>query len=213
MSDDKDTARLRALVERPERCQFWGSNYVITPRLIARKFGAGKKLLCVTPLATRPNYFVVRVDSRIGYPGDPWPTGSQVSFIEDVMCAAEEEYGCHGDEEEVDEDGDETRDFPVVDWGIGCSWSEPFPAREWKPAPPLVLWFQRDASFNRTGKASGRCPTRWHLPSKADSGLALCRSRGPRRIIIADKHGEALPPKSARCSMCSRAAWRVWRIP
>ena len=212
MTDDRETARLRALIELPERCTFWGDKYVITPRLIARKFGDGKHLLCVTPMATRPNYFVVRVDSTMEYPGDPWPDDSQVSFIEDVMCAAEEEYGYHGDEEERDGDGNETRDFPVTDWGIGCAWGEPFPVSEWKPAPPLVLWHRRDASLNRTGKASGRGPTRWHLPSKEDAGRALCRSRGPRRIILDDEHGEALPPKSTRCVMCSRAAWRVWRI-
>jgi len=198
VTDDRETARLRALVERPVRCTFWGSSYVITPRLIAERFGDGKCLLCVEPMATRPNYFVVRVDSMLRYPGDPWPDNSQVSFIERVMCAAEEEYGYHGDEDERDSDGNETRDFPVTNWGIGCAWGTPFPVAEWKPAPPLVLWHRRDAS-------SGR----WHLPSQGDTSRELRRPSGSRL----NKHGEALPPESTRCVMCSRAAWRVWRIP
>lgn len=214
---DKETAKLRALIERPERCQFWGSNYVITPRLIAERFGDGKMLVCITPIMTRPDYFVARVDSSTKSVLDRCidcrarsPFGRE-TLLDAIADAQEEEYGYYDNE---DEDGNrEDRGFPWVDWSDGCSWGRPFPVSEWKPAPPLVLWFQRDASFNRTGKASGRGPTRWHLPSKDDAALALCRSRGARRILIDDEHGEALPPKSSRCSMCQRAAWRVWRIP
>lgn len=218
MSDDKETAKLRALIERPERCQFWGRDYVITPRLVAAKIGDGKQLVCVTPLFTRPNYIVARVDSAMKHVLDVYaptrgPFGGERSYLDAIMDAAEEEYGYHGDEEYQDEHGNETRESPVADWGGGCTWGKPFPIEKWRPAPPLVLWFRRDASFNRTGKASGRGPTRWHLPSKADAGLALCRSRGSRRIIIDDERGEAFPPKSARCSVCSRASWQVWRIP
>ncbi len=45
MSDDKPTARLRWLIERPENVTFWGTKYTITPRLIAHKFGDGKQLV------------------------------------------------------------------------------------------------------------------------------------------------------------------------
>jgi hypothetical protein len=137
MSDDRATKRLRALIERAERCTFWGRPYTITPRLIARVFGDGLHLLCITPLATRPNYFVVRVDSSTIDPGDPFPESSEVSLLEDIMCAAEEEYGTFGDDEERDEDGWESRPFPVTDWGIGCTWGKPFPVAEWKPTPRL----------------------------------------------------------------------------
>lgn len=128
MSDDRATKKLRALVERPERCEFWGDKYVITPRLIARRFGDGGRLQCIQPLATRPNYFVVRVPSD-GY--------DEVSMLDEIIAAAEEEYGYHGDEDYRGEDDDESRGFPVVDWGVGCTWGRPFPIEAWKPSPRL----------------------------------------------------------------------------
>lgn len=127
-----ETRELRQLIERPESCIFWGEPYTITPRLIARIFGDGGRLLCVTPMATRPNYFVVKVDSTPHDPRDPLP-GSEVSLLDEIMCAAEEEYGTFGDEEERDVNGDESRPFPVTDWGVGVSWSKPFPVEEWTP--------------------------------------------------------------------------------
>lgn len=141
----RETARVRRMIERPERCRFWGQDYTIVPRLIARVFGDGKHLLCVTPLATRPNYFVVRVDSMMKDPRDPFPPrtsdpdgGYATSLLDDIMSAAEEEYGYFGDEEYRGKDGEESRPFPVTDWGIGICWGEPFHPREWNPAPPFA---------------------------------------------------------------------------
>jgi hypothetical protein len=218
MTNDRATAQLRALIERPERSQLWGVDYVITPRLIAAEIGDGKQLVCVTPLFSRPNYVVARVDSTMKHVLDEYdptrgPFGGARSYLDAIMEAAEEEYGYHGDEEYRDENGDETRGFPVVDWGGGCTWGKPFPIEKWQPSPPLVRWYQRDASWSCSGKASGHRPTRWHLPSKDDAALALCRLRGPRRIVLDNKHADALPSKNMRCAMCSRASWRTWRIP
>lgn len=148
---DKETRRLRGIIERPERCQFWGQWYVITPRLISRVFGDGANLLCVTPLATRPNYFAVRIDSSVKDPRDQFPANGQWSLLEDIMLAAEDEYGRFG----IDEDGetikdDDDRGFPVVDWGIGCSWGKPFPVAEWKPSPRRRRLRARRARTSRT---------------------------------------------------------------
>jgi hypothetical protein len=132
MTDDRDTKRLRALIERPEKCEFWGDTYTRTPRLIAKAFGDGAQLMCVTPLATRPDYFVVRVDSAIVDVRDPM-TGRTVPMIDEIICAAEEEYGYFGDER--DENGDERRPFPVTDWGVGVCWGKPFPIADWKATP------------------------------------------------------------------------------
>lgn len=143
MSDDAATARLRSLIERPEKCIFWGGTYTRTPRLIARVFGDGKLLICITPLVTRPNYFVVRIDSKTKNVQEPAPLDSElvarggcdVSLLEEIMLAAEEEYGRFGDEEECDQQGDDLRGFPVVDWGFGCTWGKPFPTSKWRPTP------------------------------------------------------------------------------
>jgi len=144
MIDDKATRRLRSLIERPEKCQFWGQLYTVTPRLISRVFGGGARLLCVTPLATRPNYFVVRVDSNTKDPRDPFPACTHGSdwrrcqcqgLIDEIIEAAEEEYGYFGDEDERDASGDDPRPFPVTDWGIGVCWGKSFPSSEWVPTP------------------------------------------------------------------------------
>jgi hypothetical protein len=130
----RETRKLRRLIERPERCTFWGQPYTITPRLIAEVFGDGAHLICITPLATRPNYFVARVDSATSDVRDPSPDSSD-NLLDDIICAAQEEYGYFGDSDYTDEHGDETRPFPVTDWGIGVSWSESFSIADWRPAP------------------------------------------------------------------------------
>lgn len=130
MGDDRETKRLRLLVERAERCTFWGEPYIVTPRLIAHKFGDA--LIAVSPMASRPDYFVARVplgcDVR-----DPLGPHSH-SLIEEIMCAAEDEYGCYSDEELTDDE----RTFPIVDWGIGVSWGKAIAVSEWEPSPPLT---------------------------------------------------------------------------
>lgn len=112
--------RLRAMIEKPHKCVFWGANYTITPRLLDKVFGDGKQLCCITPLATRPNYFVVRVDSGAEF--------DVHDILDDIADAAEEEYG-HYDSESDDE---YDRTFPVVDWGMGACWGERFTPEEWK---------------------------------------------------------------------------------
>jgi len=107
-----ETDVLRALVEQPESITFWGEEYTITPRLIAEVFGDGDTLIGITPLATRPNYFLVRVDSGDGF--------NVRDILDDVIASAEEEYGFFR------EDCEEDQFFPVVDWGIGVSWGERF---------------------------------------------------------------------------------------
>ena len=124
----EETRHLRELVERPERVSFWGKEYTITPRLIAHVFGDGRRLMAITPLATRPNYFVARVDSTVTDPLDPFPASSQEALLDHIMEAAEEEYGNirHADE-------DERGSFPTaVDWGIGCTWGTPVPIAAWR---------------------------------------------------------------------------------
>jgi hypothetical protein len=108
------TEELRALVEVPETVEFWGQKHTVTPRFIAKIFGDGKMLLIVQPMNTRPNHFVVRVDSSSAL--------DVFDIIDDIMDAAEDEYGYYDDEELSDDE----KVFPVVDWTVGCSWSERF---------------------------------------------------------------------------------------
>jgi hypothetical protein len=109
------TKELRALVEVAETVEFWGQKHTITPRFIEKIFGDGKQLLIVQPMNTRPNYFVVRVDSS--------PELDVFDILDDIVDSAEDEYGYYDDEELTDDE----KVFPIVDWTVGCSWSERFP--------------------------------------------------------------------------------------
>lgn len=56
--------QLRAIVERRHKTHFWGCDYFIKPRLVEAVFGDGKQLMFFASLDHRPNYYVVRVDSK-----------------------------------------------------------------------------------------------------------------------------------------------------
>lgn len=148
---DRDTEYLRSLIERPETSTFWGQEYTITPRLISEVFGDGTMLIGITPLATRPNYFIVRVDS-----GEDFDVRD---VLDDVITAAEEEYGYY------QEDCEEDQYFPVVDFGIGCSWSDRFTVAD-----------LREDVARAEEKASTRCSTLLEIR------MARSRLRSPRKF-------------------------------
>lgn len=127
----------RARVERRYRTSFWGQHYFITPRLCSTIFGDGKQWVFIQPLNTRPNYYVVRVDSLldldVGLPG-PAPDIRDLLEIEGgILDAIEEDYGAHDDDwEDPDQpsEDDKIRPFPALDDSVGVSWGE------YRPAPP-----------------------------------------------------------------------------
>ena len=108
-----DEHELRSLVERPRKGYLWGQQYDISPRVIGQVFGDGRSLITIWPLTTRPNYFVVRVDS-----GESFEIRD---VLNDIYAAAEEEYGYY---DQLDEDEQHGGAWPIVDWGYGTCWSE-----------------------------------------------------------------------------------------
>jgi hypothetical protein len=57
------TEKLRSLIEVEREVTFWEQKYRITPLLVDAVLGDGKKLVGLQPLDTRPDYYVIRVDS------------------------------------------------------------------------------------------------------------------------------------------------------
>jgi hypothetical protein len=49
---------------KTHKVHFWGSDYTVTPAVVEAHHGDGKLLMWFAPLNTRPNYYLVRVDSR-----------------------------------------------------------------------------------------------------------------------------------------------------
>lgn len=117
-----DEVELRELVERPCKGHLWGQEHDIFPRVIGKVFGDGRCLINVSPLMTRPNYFVVRVDSAEDF--------EVRDILDDVADAAEDEFGRFRRDEEEPEDAEEHREFPICDWDAGTCWSERYTIEE-----------------------------------------------------------------------------------
>lgn len=120
MTED-ERSRWAALIETEERVRFWGHSYTITPKLVSTVWGNGEKWMHLTPLNTRPNYYVLRVDSRLGAEG--WPEFADI--CDDVYNAIEDEFGRVDDDmDEDDSDSEELRDWPAADFSVGSSWGD-----------------------------------------------------------------------------------------
>jgi hypothetical protein len=128
-----NASTLRELIEVEETVHFWGYDYKIIPVFVERVLGDGKRLLALTPLNTRPNYYVIRVDSKQGMQDQ----------INDIIEAIIEEYSeIEREREYLIEDGvkEERADlayypkelgWPVFSGDSGYSWCEmDWPKRE-----------------------------------------------------------------------------------
>ena len=123
------TEQLRAIIEVEQDVTMWGQPHRVTPRLVSEVFGDGRLLLEIIPLATRPNFYVVRVDSSWG-----WNEGGRNNdapirdHLDEIYDAIEDEYGdtvcdCPDLPAEPDPDCHCTRDFPALRLDSGCSWA------------------------------------------------------------------------------------------
>jgi len=66
---------------RRRKTKFWGRHYFITPRLVDWVHGDGLQLIYFTPLNTRPNYYVVRIDSKVSLDNSDEPRCAEQSPI------------------------------------------------------------------------------------------------------------------------------------
>lgn len=97
----------------PHTINFWGDDYEnFTPVLAKKRHSDGLRLMWFTPLNTRPNYYLIRVDSAL-----PINDDDEVrEFVEDrLIPALEDEFGTCDDEEDCEA-------WPMLDLGCGYSW-------------------------------------------------------------------------------------------
>src|SRR3990172_12896107 len=81
---------LKALTRR-RRVSFWGRKHQVTPRLVEQKFGDGLQAIWLQPLATRPNYYIVLIDSKWSTLNtDPNPL---CDHLEGIYEAIESQFG------------------------------------------------------------------------------------------------------------------------
>ena len=99
---------------KKETVKFWGKEHVIEPELIDKKFGDGKQCIYIEPLNTRPDFYIVYIDSKI----DIDDNESVIEYLEcegSVFDHIESEYGM-------------SDCFPSLD--IDCGYS--FGGYEWR---------------------------------------------------------------------------------
>jgi hypothetical protein len=115
-----------AWIEAPHMRSMWGSMYRVTPKFIREALGDGGRLLGLQTLNSRPDYYVIRVDSN-------WQSAH--SFDSKKECIADHmdeiydaiEMACGSADDWMDEDPPTNRNAPEYDWpaldtDCGSSW-------------------------------------------------------------------------------------------
>lgn len=108
------TEWLRKRIERRHKVTFWGVDYFVTPLLVNDVFGDGQALLWIEPLNTRPNYYVVRIDSS-------WVGDTLRDHFSEIYESIEDQYG-FGDSEDDGGIEQQSQPWPAFDDSVGVSW-------------------------------------------------------------------------------------------
>lgn len=102
----------------PHLRDLWGTSYMVTPALVEEVFGDGEKLLILTTIMHRPDYYIVQIDS--GWDLSGYGEGDTVhDHLDEIYDAIEDQFGSADGEDEEGELGD----FPALSSG-GSSWGE-----------------------------------------------------------------------------------------
>lgn len=129
---EKQVETVIKYVTRKRNVEFWGESIEIEPCLIENIQGDGMQLIYLSPIDSRPNYYIIRIDSSIDvhtdYEIEDYPS------IEEMLLQMVEEENENIDDLEEHEDGlyydpeDKTVEgvpykFPMLSWG-GGSWGQ-----------------------------------------------------------------------------------------
>ena len=111
-------------VELPYWTKFWGRRCKVKPKFVRAVLGDGNKLVAITPMQTRPHYYLIRVDSSWGESN--YSDGDTIcDHLDEIYDAIEDEYGYYfdGHSSEYDKSNGEYPGWPVF-WQEGISWYE-----------------------------------------------------------------------------------------
>lgn len=106
-------------IEKPFWTTFWGNRCLCRPKFCPTVLGDGFQLLALTPMDTRPNYYLIRVHSS-------WSTSSYednciADHLDEIYDAIEDYFGPA--EYEGDKGERCTADWPAFEFGSGQCWS------------------------------------------------------------------------------------------
>ena len=115
-----------ARIETPHPRAMWGEPRQVSPRFVRKALGNGDKLVGITPVATRPEYYVIRVDS--GWEVSRYAKGEMLcEHMDEIYAAIEEQFSSAHDWEDEDEPGDPNAaeyGWPALDADCGSTWFE-----------------------------------------------------------------------------------------
>ena len=117
---------LKPLVERPTVMSLWGADHEVTPVLIGERFGDGRRLLRLCPIARRSecDHYVVQVDSSWSlHNHDVEPTLHD--HLDEIYEAIREQCGEWTEDE--DDEGPHEYEWPMLDLSVGCEWRPVYP--------------------------------------------------------------------------------------
>ena len=102
----------------------WGQRHFVTPRLVDWIHGDGKKLIWYEPMATRPDYYIARIDSKVDTDNCGKPPVFCDEVLEDLLSAIEDQYGRAWERWEHDNGRTYERHnlFPALSDDCGSSW-------------------------------------------------------------------------------------------
>lgn len=127
MDDTQKTLakELAKRIEVPESGTFWGQPYTRIPQFVSPFFGDGQQLVCIQPLNTRPDLYVIRVDSIVKLSDDSTCEYSDLhirSLLDEIYDAIEDEYGSSDADE--DDETEESKPWPALNLNAGACWFE-----------------------------------------------------------------------------------------
>jgi hypothetical protein len=118
-------------ITKPTEVSFWGTKSIITPAMVNKIFGDGLQIIYFEPLDTRPNYYIVRIDSKTDIETD--------FYCDDILNAIADQFDernnyegeyfddvykvryRYAEEDEPWQDEDIIR-FPMLDYSCGFQW-------------------------------------------------------------------------------------------
>lgn len=108
----------------PKTITQWGQEiHSHTPTLIDEIHGDGLCLIWVCPLATRPDYYIIRADSSVKKMIEDDEDEIRDLLETEIYRMIRGEYGNYDDHEDYSENGT-MLDFPALNLSCGCGWGE-----------------------------------------------------------------------------------------
>ncbi len=135
---EEEIAKIMAYYARERETELWGDKMMMKPEIISETQGDALQAVYLCPLDTRPNYYVLRIDSSIDIENVEYVnegTKDEINISEMLLQMVESEHDSIESYEEIEVNGETMYqynedeepktwaevDFPTLHWS-GGSW-------------------------------------------------------------------------------------------